>query len=57
MLGLVFAIETGWYAIIAIAFSSDTPRLRYLQSRVWIDRAACGVMALLAAKLIWDMRA
>jgi threonine/homoserine/homoserine lactone efflux protein len=57
ILGLIFAVESGWYAIIAIAFSSDTPRRRYLQSKVWIDRAAGGVMALLAVKLISDTRA
>jgi threonine/homoserine/homoserine lactone efflux protein len=57
IIGLIFAIESGWYAIVAIAFSSDTTRNRYLQYKRWIDRAAGGVMGLLAAKLIWDTRA
>jgi threonine efflux protein len=52
----IFAIETGWYAIVAIAFSSERPRRSYLRSKLWIDRAAAGVMGLLALKLVSDTR-
>jgi threonine/homoserine/homoserine lactone efflux protein len=56
VLPAIFAIETGWYAIVAIAFSAAGPRRGYLRSKRWIDRAAGGVMGLLAAKLISDTR-
>ena len=52
----IFAIEAGWYAIVAVAFSSERPRRGYLRSKRWIDRAAGAVMGLLALKLIWDAR-
>jgi threonine/homoserine/homoserine lactone efflux protein len=52
----IFAIEAGWYAIVAMAFSSERPRRGYLRSKRWIDRAAGAVMGLLAAKLIWETR-
>jgi threonine efflux protein len=56
VLPLIFAIEAGWYAIVAIAFSSDGPRRGYLRSKLWIDRVAGAAMGLLAAKLIADAR-
>jgi len=56
VLPLIFAIEAGWYAIVAIAFSSDRPRRGYLRSKLWIDRIAGVAMGLLAAKLIADAR-
>jgi threonine/homoserine/homoserine lactone efflux protein len=49
---LIFAIETIWYAIVALAFSSDRPRAAYLRSKRWIDRLAGAVMGLLGARLI-----
>jgi threonine/homoserine/homoserine lactone efflux protein len=52
VLPLIFAAEAGWYALVAVAFSSEAPRRRYLQSKAWIDRTAGGVMALLSMKLI-----
>jgi threonine/homoserine/homoserine lactone efflux protein len=51
---IVFAIETTWYAIVAAALSSPSPRARYLASKVWLDRTAGGILALLGAKLIID---
>jgi threonine/homoserine/homoserine lactone efflux protein len=56
VLPCIFAIEAGWYAIVAVAFSSERPRRGYLRSKRWIDRAAGAVMGLLALKLIWDAR-
>jgi threonine efflux protein len=52
----IFAIEAGWYAIVAVAFSSERPRRGYLRSKRWIDRAAGAVMGLLALKLISEAR-
>ncbi|GAB7548301.1 LysE family transporter [Cupriavidus sp. CuC1] len=53
---MVFAIETGWYAIVAIALSSAGPRAFYLRFKLWLDRAAGGVMALLGIRLITSLR-
>ena len=52
----VFAVETMWYTIVAIAFSSGSLRSGYLRSKLWIDRSAAGVMGLLALKLISDAK-
>jgi threonine/homoserine/homoserine lactone efflux protein len=49
---IVFMIETGWYAIVALALSSSKPRAAYLSSKSIIDRIAGGVMALLGVKLV-----
>jgi threonine/homoserine/homoserine lactone efflux protein len=49
---IVFAIETGWYSIVAFALSTAAPRAAYLRYKVWIDRAAGGVMAMLGVKLV-----
>lgn len=48
---LVFLIEAGWYAIVALALSSASPRAAYLRSKALIDRVAAGVMGLLGVKL------
>ncbi|MDW3686251.1 LysE family translocator [Cupriavidus sp. CV2] len=53
---MVFAIETGWYAMVAIALSSAGPRAFYLRFKLWLDRAAGGVMALLGIRLITSLR-
>jgi threonine/homoserine/homoserine lactone efflux protein len=53
---MIFAIETGWYALVAVAFSAARPRQAYMRSKMWIDRAAGAVMALLGLKLIWDIK-
>jgi len=49
---VIFAIEFGWYAIVALALSAPSPRAAYLRSKTWIDRAAGTVMALLGMRLI-----
>jgi len=49
---VIFAIEFGWYAIVALALSAPSPRAAYLRSKTWIDRAAGAVMALLGMRLI-----
>ncbi|WP_341704042.1 LysE family transporter [Ferrovibrio sp.] len=49
---LVFAVECGWYALVAVAFSATRPRAAYLRGKHWIDRCAGGVMALLGLRLI-----
>jgi threonine/homoserine/homoserine lactone efflux protein len=56
IVSLIFAIETGWYALVAIAFSAEGPRNGYLRSKRWIDRAAGAVMGLLGLKLASEIR-
>lgn len=50
----IFAIEAGWYAVVALAFSAQRPRAAYLNAKHWVDRLAAGVMGLLGLRLIYD---
>ena len=52
LLCVIFAIEAGWYAIVAAVLSSSRPRRAYLSYKAWVDRAAGVVMAGLGVKLI-----
>ena len=49
---LIFLVEAGWYALVALAFSTDRPRAAYLRAKRWIDRTASIVMAGLGLRLI-----
>jgi threonine/homoserine/homoserine lactone efflux protein len=49
----VFAIETGWYTVVALCFSSQRPRDLYLRAKRWIDRVAAGAIAALGLRLIF----
>ena len=49
---LMFAVDAGWYALVALAFSVEGPRAVYLRSKVWIDRAAGAIIGLLGIRLI-----
>ena len=49
---LVFAVEFGWYTIVALCFSTRRPRELYLRARKWVDRIAAGAIALLGLRLI-----
>jgi threonine/homoserine/homoserine lactone efflux protein len=51
---LIFLLEAGWYAIVALAFSAARPRALYLGAKLWIDRVAGGVVAALGGKLILE---
>lgn len=48
----IFAIEAGWYVIVALAFSADRPRAAYLRWKLWVDRIAGSVMGALGLRLI-----
>lgn len=48
----VFAVEGGWYTIVALAFSASRPRRLYLAAKTWIDRLAGTVMAGLGVQLV-----
>lgn len=49
---LVFALETSWYAVVALAFSARGPRAAYLRSKIWLDRIAGAVMGVLGARMV-----
>lgn len=51
---IIFAIETIWYSVVALALSAPAPRARYLASKAWFDRAAGATMSLLGIKLIFE---
>lgn len=51
----VFLVETGWYAIVAVAFSAGRPRAAYLRSKTWIDRLAASVIGALGIRLVMDV--
>jgi len=53
---LVFAVEAGWYSLVALALSTESSRAAYLRSKVHIDRIAGGVMGLLGLKLVVSVR-
>lgn len=57
IVALVFVIETGWYALVALALSSEAPRHAYLRFKLWIDRVAGGFMILLGLQLAFSHRA
>lgn len=52
LLVLVFVVEAGWYALVALLLSSAGPQRAYLSSKRWVDRVAGAVMIGLGAKLI-----
>jgi threonine/homoserine/homoserine lactone efflux protein len=54
LLPLIFVIETGWYTVVAMLFSSAPPRAAYLRWKAWIDRLAAGIIGALGIKLISD---
>lgn len=56
LLPTIFVIETGWYWIVAVVFSSEGPRRSYLGAKHLVDRLAAGVIGLLGAKLISEAR-
>src|SRR5262249_42567868 len=56
LVGAIFAIEFGWYAVVAIAFSTGRARHAYVWSKSWIDRLAAGAMGLLGIKILAELR-
>jgi threonine/homoserine/homoserine lactone efflux protein len=51
---VIFIIETGWYAVVAIAFSASRPQRAYLGAKVWVDRVAGAVIGALGLRLIGE---
>jgi threonine/homoserine/homoserine lactone efflux protein len=52
LLAIVFAVETGWYTLVALALSAPGPRATYIRAKKWLDRLAGTVMVALGAKLV-----
>jgi threonine/homoserine/homoserine lactone efflux protein len=52
LLLVVFAVEAGWYALVAFVLSSSAPQRAYLSFKTWIDRTAGLVMFGLGLKLV-----
>jgi threonine/homoserine/homoserine lactone efflux protein len=48
----VFALETGWYALVALVLSARPLQRAYLSWKTWLDRAAGIVMGALGARLV-----
>ena len=53
---VVFVIEAGWYALVALGLSSERPRRTYLRYKGAVDRTAGGVMVALGCKLVSSAR-
>ena len=53
---LIFCQETAWYAIVALAFSSQGPRAVYLGVKLWVDRAAAAFIGVLGIRLVIEAR-
>jgi threonine/homoserine/homoserine lactone efflux protein len=56
LVSLIFVVEFGWYALVAIAFSTSRARNVYLDGKAWIDRLAAGAMGALGVKVISEIR-
>ncbi|WP_088347070.1 MULTISPECIES: LysE family transporter [Rhodomicrobium] len=49
---LVFFVEAGWFAVVALGFSSTLPREFYLRSKTAIDRVAAAAIGALGLRLV-----
>ncbi|MEM8878175.1 MAG: LysE family transporter [Pseudomonadota bacterium] len=50
---LIFLIEAGWYALVALAFSASRPRAGYLRSKLWVDRTAGVILGAIGGRLLF----
>lgn len=51
---LVFLVEAGWYAIVALAFSARHSQRVYLGAKVWVDRLAGAIIGALGLRLVGE---
>lgn len=51
----IFALESGWYVVVALLFSAEAPRRAYLGWRKAVDRTAGAAMGALGVGLIVDV--
>jgi threonine/homoserine/homoserine lactone efflux protein len=52
LLALIFAVEAGWYSLVALALSSKRPREAYFRAKLWVDRLAGGALMALSLSLL-----
>jgi threonine/homoserine/homoserine lactone efflux protein len=50
----VFLVEAGWYAVVALVFSAERPRVAYGRAKHVVDRIAGAVLVGLGIRLILD---
>lgn len=55
VIALLFALEFGWYAIVALFFSSEVMQRRYASSKAVFDRLAACAMGALGGKILDDL--
>jgi threonine/homoserine/homoserine lactone efflux protein len=51
---MIFVVEAGWYAIVALAFAAPRSQRAYLGGKVWLDRLAGAVIGALGLRLIGE---
>jgi threonine/homoserine/homoserine lactone efflux protein len=51
---VVFGLEGGWYALVALVCSAERPRAAYGRAKRSVDRLAGAAMAALGARLVFD---
>lgn len=51
---LIFLIESSWYAVVTLVFSSERPRIAYVGAKAWIDRVTGVVIGGLGLRLIYE---
>lgn len=49
---MAFVIDTGWYVVVALAFSTERPRRIYMKYRRFIDKTSGAIMATLGVRLL-----
>lgn len=50
----IFVIETSWYAVVAMVFSAQRPRLAYVRAKAWIDKVTALVIGGLGFRLVYE---
>jgi threonine/homoserine/homoserine lactone efflux protein len=56
LLATVMTVESGWYALVAVAFSARVPRAAYARAKTAIDRWAAVALGALGAALALGLR-
>lgn len=51
---VIFVVEAGWYAVVALAFAAPRSQRAYLGGKVWLDRLAGAVIGALGLRLIGE---
>ncbi len=49
---IAFVIDFGWYAFVALSLSASTSKRVYAKAKIWLDRFAATLLALIGLRLI-----